>query len=314
MEWKDLPFIFTTTPAMAGYAMAYKLPGLVADEIMPRIDNVDGRDSFKLLLRNPGDAFQIINDRVGRRSIPSEVEFTGKETTDSCDIHSLTGFVSKTDIINSDQSKYESLVNRESNSVLELINLQREIRVIEMVQNPDNYANVRILELGEKLTDPDAKPIEMISELMLECLMTPNQLRFGSKIWNMLRRHPNTIKEVYGVASTKGAASREDLASHLEIEKIIVGMTRANAAKKGQKANIISAWGDTISGAYVNAQATKTEGTVTWGFTAQNGPRLVSLILAEKTGGRGGMDVMVTEALKEVVAAKDCGFLMTGVI
>jgi len=314
MDWKSLPYIFSVTPTVSGFAMAYSILGLVADEVMPRIDNMNGKDAFKMLIREPGDAMRSINDRVGRRSEPKEIEFTGREATDSCEVHALQGFVGQDDIINSDQSKYESLVNREQSSVLETITLQRELRVIKAVQDPSNYANVLDMTFAQSLLNPDAKPLELIGDYMLKCLMRPNQLRMGASIWHKLRTHPNVIKEVYGAASTKGFAVRADIAAVLEIDKVIVGDTKVNSAAKGQDNKIITAWGETISGAYVNAQATRTEGCITWGFTAQNGPRFVKLVLNEKKGGRGGVDVMVGEVVKEVVAAKDCGFLLSNVL
>lgn len=314
MDITNLNLLLTVTPGMSGYAMSYQISGLLADKMFPQIDNLDGKDAFSLLIVNPEDTMRSIEDRVGRRSEPNEIEYAGTKLTDSCEAHFLTGFVSKNDIVNADQGRYEGLVNREQGMIWNTILLNRERRCIKLAQDPANYAYKKTLTATESLKAANADIIGLLKDYLDQCLMRPNQLRMGGHVWSVLQSHPSIVSAVYPNGNGKGAVKAEDLASVLRVGEILVGEAKFNTAAKGQAGVFASVWGNTISAAYVDKNATTTEAAITHGFTAVNGGRVVNLLEAPKKGGRGGIEVMVGNHMKEVVTTTHCGFLLSDVL
>ncbi|MDF7667925.1 hypothetical protein PT273_08740 [Orbaceae bacterium ESL0727] len=86
-----------------------------------------------------------------------------------------------------------------------------------------------------------------------------------------------------------------------------------NSAKPGKSPTLLRAWGNKASFTVRNKLA-NTKGGVTFGFTAQFKDRVSGSIADPNIGLRGGQRVRVGESVKELVIAKDAGYLFENVI
>ena len=106
--------------------------------------------------------------------------------------------------------------------------------------------------------------------------------------------------------------ARENLASLLEIDEIIVGDGWVNTGKKGQTVTKTRIWGKMCAGIYSGDASTDSNGT--WGYTAQFGSRVAGTIQDPDIGLFGGVKVRAGESVREVVTAKEFGFLLNAVV
>ena len=109
----------------------------------------------------------------------------------------------------------------------------------------------------------------------------PNVLVLGHEVWSELKVNP-AVLDLLG-ANERGRITLELLASHLELDKIVVGRAIYNTALEGQTASYSNCWGQNALLLYVN-QATADPWTASAGYIFMSAP------LQIKTWREGGRD------------------------
>lgn len=299
---------FPVNPVMVAIAIAYRNNALIADEVLPRLPPM-GKEEFKYFAYDLAEGFTIPDTKVGRRSRPNEVSFTGTEVTASTEDYGLDDPIPQTDIDNAEVGFDPR--NHSVEQLTNLILLDREVRVSSLLSSTSNYdaANVETLTTGAQFSDPDADVLGIMEDAFNAPVMRPNVATFGQVAWSAFRRHPQVVKAVHGNSGDAGMASRAQVAELLEVSKVLVGQARVNTARKGQAASLQQAWGDMVSLIYQDVMANNRNGT-TYGFTAQYKTRLAGSEYDRDIGLRGGERVRVGESVKEVVSAKSLGYLL----
>lgn len=299
---------FPVNSVMVAIAIAYRNRILIADEVLPRLSPMS-RQEFKYFAYDMVDGFTIPDTRVGRRSAPNEVSFSGTEVTDSTLDYGLDDPIPQVDI-DSAEVGFDPR-NHSVEQLTNLILLDREVRVSALVSSAANYdaANVTTLGATAQFSNTSADVLGIMEDGLNAPVMRPNVAIFGQASWSAFRRHPQVMKAVFGTYADAGMATRQQVADLLEVEKVLVGQARVNTARKGQAANLTRAWGDMVSLIYQDAMATNRNGT-TYGFTAQYKTRLAGSERDGNIGLRGGERVRVGESVKEVVSAKSLGYLI----
>jgi len=303
---------FPVDPILTAIAIAYVNKSLIADLLMPRIPPL-ARSEFKYTRFDLAEGFTVPNTQVGRKSRTPEISFSGEEVTESTADYGLEDAIPQSDINNAD-ARF-SPVNRSTEQLTNLIELDREVRVSNIVNDPDNYAddNQQKIEAGKGFNNPNTDILGMIEAAKNKVVMTPNTLTLGQSVWSAMRMHPQIVKAVHGNSGDSGMASQAQVAELLEFDQLLVGRANINTAKKGQAVKLERTWGDMLAMHYQDAMADNRNGT-TWGFTAQFGQRVSGQWEDKNIGLRGGQRVRVGESVKEVVAAKDLGYLMIDVL
>ena len=126
-------------------------------------------------------------------------------------------------------------------------------------------------------------------------------------VWSKLRVHPQIVKSVYPL-SGEGVVTRQQVADLLEIQTILIGSSRVNNARKGQKTALTPTWGKNCALLYLDRAASSQRG-ITWGMTVPYGTAVGGSKPDGNIGLRGGLVVRAGESLKELVTAKDAGYL-----
>jgi len=303
---------FPIQPELTAIAIAYKNAGLIADQVLPYVPV--GKQEFKYLKHTKNERFTVPDTHVGRKSTPNQVEFSASEVTDSTVDYGLDDVVPQADIDNAPPN-YNPIANAVE-GIMELVKLDREIRVANLVFGASNYAtaNKNTLAGNDQFSDyTNSDPIGTILESLDACIMRPNVAVMGNAVWTVLRQHPKIVKAVLGNSGDSGVASRRAVADLFELDDILVGQGWVNTAKKGQSASFSRVWGKHIALIHRNNTANLQRGT-TFGLTARFGTPVAGSIPQPTIGLRGSIQVRAGESVKEVITANDLGFLLVNAV
>lgn len=306
---------FVISPVLSAVAVAYKNGQMIADSVLPRVP-VDA-ENFKYMSYPIGEFFSPPDTKIGRKGQPNQVEFSGTEITDSTQDHGLDDPVPNKDIRNAaSQPGMPDPLMRAAQGTTELIVLAREVRAAGLVFDAAKYGAANKLTLAGTAQWSDfvnSNPQSDIKAGVDNMVMRPNIGVIGRAAWSVISQHPKLCKAVFGNATDAGVISKRAFADLFELEELYIGEGWVNIAKKGQPVNLQRVWGKKASFLHRNMNA-DTKFGVTFGFTAQFGPRVAGEIVDPNIGLHGGVVVRVGESVKELVTAPDLGYLFSDVV
>lgn len=311
-------------PRLTRIAMAIKPEGLIADTVCPRVP-VEG-EKFVYTRFTTDEYFTIPDTRIGRTSQPAQVEFGGQDVTDSTEDYGLDDPVPVKDIVGSvnTNAAFDPLEAAAENTAV-LVELAREVRVANLLFSLNTYdpALRTTLSGTSQWSDLTSDPLRQILAARDQMLVQPNVMTFGQLGWTQFRQHPRVVAAVLNRASNSGSggvtaagwATKEAIASLLEIDEVLVGQSFVNGARKGQTAVYNRVWGK-------HAAMFRREKTMrnarsplpTFCFTAQWGDRIAGTYSAPGRGIRGTEVVRVAEQVKELVSFQQCGYFFQNIV
>lgn len=306
---------FVVTPALCAVAVAYTNGAMIADGVLPRVPVA--AQNFKYNKFPMGEFFSPPETKVGRKGQPNQVEFSATETPDSTEDHGLDDPIPESDSMNA--AAMPGMPDpklRAAQGLTELIVLKREVRAASLVFNAANYsaANKQTLVGTDQWSDyANSNPQADLLEAQDSMIMKGNVGVMGRAVWTVLRQHPKLCKAIFGNNTDAGIISRRQFADHFELDELYVGEGWVNTAKKGQAPAMVRVWGKSAAILHRNMNA-DTEFGITFGFTAQFGPRVAGEIVDPDIGIRGGVRVRVGESVKELVTAPDLGYLFSAAV
>lgn len=298
---------FPMNPILTAIAIAYKNPdlSLIADQVLPRTPTAAEFKYLKYLL---GDGFTIPDAKVGRKSLPNEVEFSATEVIDKVVDYGLDDLVPNEDI-EADNQGVDPLGTATA-YLTNLVNLAREQRVAALVFNTNSYiaGNQATLSGTSQWSDTtNSDPVAAIGDALDIPVMRPNIGVLGQATWTKLRRHPKIVQAIKNTNQGSGMVSRAEFAEFFELQELLIGAGFANSAKKGQTVALSRVWGKHASFLYRDRAAGPQAG-VTFGFTAEFGTKIAGNLDEPKTGLTGCQRVRAGERVKEVICATDLGY------
>lgn len=304
---------FPINPQLTAIAIAYRNPdiALIADDVLPRTPTAQ---EFKYLKYNLADGFTVPDARVGRKSMPNEVDFSAIEVIDKVVDYGLDDIVPNEDI-EADNQGVDPLGTATA-YLTNLVNLAREQRVANLVFNTGSYAAGLFNTLAGTSQWSDAAnsdPVAAIGDALDVPVMRPNIAVFGQQTWTKLRRHPKIVQAIKNTNQGAGMVSRQEFAEFFELQDVYIGAGFANSAKKGQTAALARVWGKHAAFLYRDRAAGPQAG-VTFGFTAAWGDKIAGNIDEPKIGLTGSQRVRSGERVKEVVSASDLGYFFQNAV
>jgi len=305
---------YVITEEQTGMVMAFTNRANIADQAMP-IKNLRTKStSFKFAERNLADGFTVPSTMIGRASRPNQSTTNVVERAGICEDHGLTRFIPQRDINEAD-GQVGNLVTDALNEIMDKVLLGREKRVADIVQDAANYFPKKVIQTqtGNKFSDPASNPLKYLLECLDKNIVRPNRMIIGAKAWTQLRMHPAIVKAMHGNAGDSGVATKEIVASLLELDEVLVGRSLINTAKKGADLDLQLCWGNNVALHYYESVADQSNG-LAWGMTFQSGDRVATTQWMEELGLLGGYNVKAGASWAEVVTAKGAGMLLTEVI
>lgn len=303
--------VFEPDEQLTAIAIGYhnKSEEYIADEVLPYISVESEKFDYNEFPIEEG--FSVPDTKVGRTSKPKQVEFSAEQKTARVEDHALDAPVPNYDKTRAPKN-YDP-EGRATEGVTDLLKLDRELRVAKLMADPASYALKKTLSGSDMFDNDGSDPIKLILTARDKMLVDPNALVLGLDVWTKLRLNPAVVKATHGNSGDKGVASRQAVAELLEIPQLIIGKSRYNIARPGQKPQIIRAYSNICSLLHINPNADSNQG-VTFGFTARFGDKVAGRIFDPDMGMRGGYKIRVGESVKELIVAPDCGYLFENVI
>lgn len=300
---------FSVDPVLVGIVQAYSNTALIADLVLPRLSPLLPREQFKYWQFDFGQFITQHDTKVGRKSEPNTVEFNAKEVDSSTEDYGLDDIVPVADSLNA-PSGYDPRAFA-AQKLMDLILLDREVRVADVVMNAATYGadNKETLSGTSKWNHADSKPIVAVAEAADSMIMRPNNAVMGRGAWTALRTNPSVLRALTPSGAADGYANKRAVADLLELDEIIIGEGWVNVAKPGQTVQRQRAWGNHCVLFHKAPLADSVSATPTFGWTAQFGTRVSGSIPEPKIGLRGSDRVRSGESVKEVISAPELGYL-----
>lgn len=316
---------FVVDPVLTAIAIGYSNPAhtLIADQVLPRVPVL--QEQFKWTEYPLEEGFTYPETEVGRKGRVNQVEFSGTERDGSTTDHGLEAPVPNSDIRVAAAARAQGRSTydpeaRAAEGVSNLLALAREARVAALVHNAANYAADRKIVLSgtSQLSDyANSDPISVIKTGLESTLVyRPNTMVMGQAVWSKLSSHPVLINTVRGNLTNKGILTPEEFVRIFAgegIKRVLVGEPYVNLAKKGQPASLARVWGKHVALLHIDPAANTDQG-ITWGMTAQFGNKIAGRIEDPDIGLEGGVQIRVGEKVRELVIARDVGYLIQNAV
>lgn len=313
---------FQVDPVLTAIAVGYRNPeaARIADQVLPR--STVSAENFKYTEYPIEEAFNTPDARVGRKGRVQQVEFTGEEKTASVDDYGLDAPIPNSDITAAEEARGRGVSARDPEGhavkmLSENIENIREVRVANLVHNPDSYVAGRktLLSGTSQFSDyANSDPISIMKTGMESTLVyPPNTLVMGRKVWSKLSSHPKIVNAIKGNLTDEGIVTRQqfvDLFSGEGIKRLLIGDAWFNAAKPGQNVNLQRAWGNHIAMLHIDPMAAVEDGGITFGLTAEYGGKVAGRIDDPDIGLDGGVRIRRGERVKELIIAPDVGYFI----
>ena len=301
---------FPVDPVLTSITLAYKNPRYIADAVLPRIKVP--AESFKYRVFDKESYLTVPETELGRKGAANEVELSFGQKTDSTSDYGLDQVVPLKDIETARLQNWDPQ-QKAAEYLTELLNLAREQRTAKLIFNPAVYGSQIInLNNDSNFSNDQSDPVNTIVQALDIPFYRPNTIVMGRRVFAALSRHPKILRTVYPNADGNGVINAEQLAVILDVDRVLVGESRINAAKRGAS-NIVNAWGDHMALLYIDQRA-GAQDIPTFGFTAEFGNRESRVIFDGKIGRSGANRVRVSESVKEIVAAPDLGCLIQNAV
>ncbi|MCA3266636.1 MAG: capsid protein, partial [Azospirillum sp.] len=215
---------FPVDPVLTGIALAYKNEEYIADQVMPRVEPILAKEELTYTRMTLAEGYSIPNTLVGRKSNPTEVEFSGARLTGRTQDYGLDDLIPSGDVANASGALDPR--GFAVQSLADLIAQDREQRVANIVFANATYpaANRVTLSGTSQWSDRvNSDPLNAILTALDVPVLRPNIGVLGQATWTQLRQHPRIVTAIFGQTANAGAVSRQQVAELLELDEIIVG-------------------------------------------------------------------------------------------
>jgi hypothetical protein len=234
-----------TEEALSSVSQAYRNEETVWREVAPLVD-VENR-SDKYYVFDEMEHYEAPDDRTAPNADAKEIVQKLSDDSYSVKDHALGAWVPVEAIEAADDPIRPE--GRAVEGIRSRLELAHEKRVADRVFTAANHAAgyKKTLSGTSQWNDASSDPIEELLAALDVPLQRPNRLLLGADVWRTLRTHPSIIAAIFptgGNAGTGGVmATAQALAEVLEIEQVIIGRARYNAAKQGQAGSLARIWG-----------------------------------------------------------------------
>lgn len=314
---------FPVNPILTAICIGYRNRNMIADQVMPRIPVLG--ESYRYTRYPIAEMFTVPRTLTGRRGRVERVQFSGEQADGSTKDYALEDAIPISDINAAAAQRTAGLGNfdpeaRAAEGLTNLLELDREVRVAGIVQDPNNYAASRRLVLSgsDQFSDPASKPIKMFKAAFgATLIMRPNTITMGRDAWSGLSSNPELVNAVKGNVTSSGIITPDEFVNLFAgegLKRVLIGESFVNTARPGQAATLSRVWGKSIALHYRDDQIRPEQGGVTWGFSAQYGTRGSANWQDRDVGAEGGNVIRVWEKMDEKVVAPDVGFLFQNAV
>ncbi len=276
--------------------------------LMPEIKV--GKRSDKFTKYNKEDSYRLVDDKIGPKSLPNEVDWGTSTDNYSVKDHALGDWLPQETIDNSDNPVHPEV---DTNDFLNLLlDVAQEKRVADLIFAAGTYPSGNKVQLsgtgqwGQSADDPIGNILTAIET----CFVRANTIVMGSDVWMIFRKLPEVLDAVKGSTryqgSPGGLATVDECKGLFEVENWLVGRSRYISSKEGQTATYARLWGKQCAALYVE----KNPGvrSITFGGTFVETRRMTMRDFDPKRGIKGAHYIKTAWNSDEKIIASDLGY------
>ncbi len=299
--------------ALSNLSVKYRNTAMIWQEVLPVIPVKKRSDKY--FIYNKADSFTLADDTVFPKAMPNEMDWGTSTGNYSVTDHAFADWLPEEMIENADVPLQPEVDTNEYLNLL--LDIAEEERAANLIFNAANYAgaNVNTLSGTSQWSDTASTPIVDIQNAIESCFGPEgraNTLVMGIDTWKALRVHPQILDAVKAAtrlqSSGGGVATRDEVATLFEVEKILVGRARYNTAKQGQTPAFSRLWGKACAALYVDPDPGIR--SIMFGCTFVEMQRQTQRWFDPRRGVKGAHYLKVAWNSAEAVIANDCGYLI----
>ncbi|MCH8029075.1 MAG: hypothetical protein IH874_03990 [Candidatus Dadabacteria bacterium] len=270
------------------------------------------KPSDKYFEYTKADVYSIVDDAVGPKSMPNEVDWDLGTKTFTVTDHALADWVPQ-EVVDASDNPVSPLVD--TNDFLnERLDLAQEDRVAALVFLAATYPSGNKVTLSgtSQWSGSADDPVSDVLTAVETCFMRANTLVFGEEAWKVFRILPEVLDAVKSSTrfqgSQGGLASSSEVASLFDVNRVLIGRARKNTADEGQTPAYARIWGKHMVALHVNPSP-GIKG-ITFGVSFVETDRTTYRDFDGKMGVKGAHYIKVGWNSDEKIIASDLGYMI----
>lgn len=202
----------------------------------------------------------------GGRGAFRRVDATVRTTTSyDIEVHGLEGMVTPDDYANVEQPF--DAEEDEMNNLITMLLIEKEYALAAALTNTGVITNNVTLAGQDQYSDfANSDPLEdalTAHDSIYDATgMSMNTAIMPTKVYKRLRYHPQLLRSLGYADNRPGGLRIDELASALDVERILIANAVYNSAKEGQADSITPIWGKHLVYAYIPQTAMKNQKTL----------------------------------------------------
>lgn len=295
---------------LSNLSVKYRNEAMIWPLVMPVVDVTKRSDKF--FKYNKEDSFRLVDDALGPKAMPNEVDWGVSEENYSVKDHGLGDWLPQENIDNADNPLKPEIDTVEFLNLL--LDIAQEKRVADIVFNAATYPSGNKVQLSgtSQWGDSADDPVNDVLTAVESCFLRANTLVFGAETWKTFRGLPEVLDAVKGATryqgSPGGLATAEEVMSLLEVDRLLVGRGRYITSKEGQTPTYTRLWGKHFAALHV-VQDPGIK-SITFGVTFSETQRQTYRDFSGKRGVKGAHYFKVAWNSDEQVIASDLGYFI----
>lgn len=271
-----------------------------------------GKRSDKYFVYTKADSFKLVDDKIGPKSLPNEVDWGVGTDNYSVKDHALGDWLPQETIDNSDNPLQPEI---DTNDFLNmLLDVAQEKRVVDIIFAAGTYPSGNKVQLsgtaqwGGSADDPIGDVLTAVET----CFVRANTLIFGQEAWQKFRKLSEILDAVKATTryqgSPGGLATASEVAGLFEVDQILIGRARYITTKEGQTPSYSRLWGKHCAALYVERNPGIR--SITFGATFAEMQRQTQRDFDPKRGVKGAHYIKIAWNSDEKVIASDLGYFI----
>lgn len=295
---------------LTNLSIQYRNEEMIWPRVMPQVKVPKRSDIFYQY--NKEDSFKLVDDKVGPKGLPNEVDWGVAEQNYSVKGHALSDWLAQEAIDNADNPLQPEI---DTNDFLNLLlDIAQEKRVVDIVFNAATYPTGNKVQLsGTSQWGGSADdPLQNLLDAIEACFMRANTVVMGVDVWKKFRKLPEILDAVKGSTryqgSPGGLATIEECKGLFEVQNWLVGRSRYVSTKEGQTPSYTRLWGKHVAALHVVEKPSIK--SITFGLTFSEMLRATFRDFDGKRGEKGAHFFKVAWNSDEKIVASDLGYLI----
>jgi hypothetical protein len=244
---RDLHIDVLLSNVAIGYFQENNIAGMIAPVVQV------GKQSDAYAIYSRADALRIENTRRSPGTEANKVSRTISSSTYYAQNYALKYPVTIEDRENADPIHRQNIINDGARYITDKLALDWENRVSTLVNNTSNVGSSAAVASewdAAASSDPLGDMNTALDNVQDLTGARGNRIVMGLAAWRSLRRNDQILNRLFGSNNGGGYANRQQVASLLEVDELLVGGAYRNSANEAQAESLVNIWGDNVLAYY----------------------------------------------------------------